>query len=564
MMVIGDIANHASRVIAIAIPVPDAAVSATASAATTNDPEPTNTPQEPRSLAPGPCGGPWRLQNQQPTSPPSPGGAQKARKAHDWTATEAAMTASEAVMEEGSAFAVYDAEGSPCSFDTLLASLDSYDVVLLGEYHDDPVAHHLQLRLLRHVLGLVPYTQQGDSSGSISTSSSCVETSGRDVHSQGRRGSPPSLPQHEQRHQQLPAGGEGLRRPVALSLEMFDRDVQGVMDEYLSGLVTEADLMKDARPWPNYFSDYRPMVLAAKEAGAMVVCANAPRRYVSLVGRHGSRVLSSLPESSRRHLPPLPLRPASDKYIAKIRWTMQRAREPAPEDTARDHDQQEDEERAAPLTGTSPATATTTAAAAAAAAPQSGGGGGGSEAAKSPQSSSAGSPATTAAANDGSNGGGSGKECPHIGLTLRSNFVEAQNLWDAVMADSIVRTLRQLGAAAGSSSSTSNGDDVGAVAAAGGGGTGGAAEVAAGAPGRRPLVVHICGKFHSEQRLGICEHLAVAGPAAAVCVITFVPSGRGVTVPSATLTTAGLHTYGDWLVLTDGKLPRSFDSDHPV
>lgn len=31
-------------------------------------------------------------------------------------------------------------------------------------------------------------------------------------------------------------------RPVALSLEMFERDVQGVLDEYLSGSITERDL----------------------------------------------------------------------------------------------------------------------------------------------------------------------------------------------------------------------------------------------------------------------------------------------------------------------------------
>ncbi len=32
------------------------------------------------------------------------------------------------------------------------------------------------------------------------------------------------------------------RRPLVLSLEMFERDVQSVMDEYLSGSITERDL----------------------------------------------------------------------------------------------------------------------------------------------------------------------------------------------------------------------------------------------------------------------------------------------------------------------------------
>jgi uncharacterized iron-regulated protein len=33
-------------------------------------------------------------------------------------------------------------------------------------------------------------------------------------------------------------------RPVALSLEMFERDVQGIMDEYLAGMIAERDLQR--------------------------------------------------------------------------------------------------------------------------------------------------------------------------------------------------------------------------------------------------------------------------------------------------------------------------------
>ena len=44
--------------------------------------------------------------------------------------------------------------------------------------------------------------------------------------------------------------------------------------------------LQDARPWPNYETDYRPMVQVAKHEGLPVICANAPRRYVSLAGGH--------------------------------------------------------------------------------------------------------------------------------------------------------------------------------------------------------------------------------------------------------------------------------------
>ena len=36
-------------------------------------------------------------------------------------------------------------------------------------------------------------------------------------------------------------------RPVALSLEMFERDVQGIMDEYLAGMIAERDLQRVRR-----------------------------------------------------------------------------------------------------------------------------------------------------------------------------------------------------------------------------------------------------------------------------------------------------------------------------
>ena len=65
-------------------------------------------------------------------------------------------------------------------------------------------------------------------------------------------------------------------RPVVLSLEMVETDVQTVLDEYLAGLVRERDFLAASRPWGNYASDYRPLVEAARQSGAPVVAANAP------------------------------------------------------------------------------------------------------------------------------------------------------------------------------------------------------------------------------------------------------------------------------------------------
>ena len=71
------------------------------------------------------------------------------------------------------------------------------------------------------------------------------------------------------------------RRDAALSLEMFEADVQHVLDEYMAGLTREEDMLRDGRPWANYREAYRSLVELARAAALPVIAANAPRRYVS-------------------------------------------------------------------------------------------------------------------------------------------------------------------------------------------------------------------------------------------------------------------------------------------
>lgn len=145
----------------------------------------------------------------------------------------------------GSARIVEGAGGASVSVDTLVRRLARADVVFFGEQHDDAEAHALQARLLA-ALGT-------------------------------------------------------LGRPVVLSLEMFERDVQPVLDDYLAGRIPEPELLARARPWPRYATDYRPMVEIAKERGWPVIAANVPRPFASAIGRQGLAALDSLPPSSRPH-----------------------------------------------------------------------------------------------------------------------------------------------------------------------------------------------------------------------------------------------------------------------
>ncbi|HXF42820.1 MAG TPA: ChaN family lipoprotein, partial [Pyrinomonadaceae bacterium] len=76
------------------------------------------------------------------------------------------------------------------------------------------------------------------------------------------------------------------------------------------------------RPWPNYKSDYRPLIEFAKENKIKVIAANAPRRYVNMVSRNGRNALDGLSPQAKIWLAPLPFPKPSDKYAAKFRSLM--------------------------------------------------------------------------------------------------------------------------------------------------------------------------------------------------------------------------------------------------
>ncbi len=104
---------------------------------------------------------------------------------------------------------------------------------------------------------------------------------------------------------------------VTLSMEMFERDVQPVMNEYLTSEIREKNFKKDARVWSNY-KDYRAMVELCKSNKLDVICANAAGRYSNLAGRKGQTALMTLPVESKKYFAPLPYDTASGKYYEKL------------------------------------------------------------------------------------------------------------------------------------------------------------------------------------------------------------------------------------------------------
>jgi len=105
---------------------------------------------------------------------------------------------------------------------------------------------------------------------------------------------------------------------VVLSMEMFETDVQYIVDEYLKGQITEQSFKTDARSWPNYEKDYKPMVEFMKAQKGHVVAANAPRRYVRMVSRNGLSILKTLDKKALSFLPSMPIDTLTGRYYERF------------------------------------------------------------------------------------------------------------------------------------------------------------------------------------------------------------------------------------------------------
>lgn len=154
------------------------------------------------------------------------------------------------VEGQAAAYQAYDmASGTRLMVDAMSQKMKNYDVVVFGEYHDNKVLHRLEANLLAAV------------------------------------------------YEQYPN--------VAVSLEMFERDNQQILNAYLAGRVSEAAFLEQSRPWTNYNSDYRPLIEFAKEEGLRVLAANIPRPMAAHYARRGTldgidaAMLSYLPRIHR-------------------------------------------------------------------------------------------------------------------------------------------------------------------------------------------------------------------------------------------------------------------------
>lgn len=109
---------------------------------------------------------------------------------------------------------------------------------------------------------------------------------------------------------------------LTLAMEMFERDGQKPLDEYLAGKIDEATLGKQSRIWPNYATDYRPMVEYAKAKQIPVLASNAPVRLVRQVGKEGLAALKSLSAEDKQLVAAYVTAPDGDTYADRFSKVM--------------------------------------------------------------------------------------------------------------------------------------------------------------------------------------------------------------------------------------------------
>jgi uncharacterized iron-regulated protein len=150
------------------------------------------------------------------------------------------------------AYKLYDNEGNKTTYQEMIKTVSSADVIFFGELHDNPISHWLEYEVTADLFR---------------------------------------------------KAGTGF----VLGAEMFEADDQLVLDEYLSGRYESDKFEAEVKLWKNYKTDYKPLVEFARKNSLPFIATNIPRRYASIVSRGGFEVLDSLTADAKKLIAPLPM-----------------------------------------------------------------------------------------------------------------------------------------------------------------------------------------------------------------------------------------------------------------
>lgn len=154
------------------------------------------------------------------------------------------------MAQQKPAYILYNSKGKKVSYQKMINHLVEKDVVLFGEYHNNAIAHWLQL----------------------SVTKDCFS-----------------------------------KKNIVLGAEMFEQDNQAALNNYLNGSISAKGLDSSARLWKNYPTDYAPLVNFAKENKLVFAATNIPRKYASMVAKGGFQILDTISAKEKSWIAPLPI-----------------------------------------------------------------------------------------------------------------------------------------------------------------------------------------------------------------------------------------------------------------
>ncbi len=163
-----------------------------------------------------------------------------------------------AFKSDKNAYMIFDMKGKECHYSKMLEQAKEADVVLFGEQHDNPIDHWLEQELTRELY-------------------------------------------------------DAKKEKLVMGAEMFEADDQIVVNEYLSGSISEKTFKDECKLWTNFPTDYKPLLDFAKKNKIPFIAANVPRRYANMVYSGGFGKLDSIEPEAKRWIAPLPV--AYDKTL---------------------------------------------------------------------------------------------------------------------------------------------------------------------------------------------------------------------------------------------------------
>ena len=149
-------------------------------------------------------------------------------------------------------YRIFDAQGKEVSYEKMIKTVSATDVVFFGEIHNCVISHWMELKVLETL----------------------AETN----------------------------------KKLKVGMEMLEADNQLIIDEYTSSTISSDRFEEECRLWPNYSTDYEPLVYYAKRHHLPLIATNVPRRYASVVKEKGLAFLDSLSADAKRYLPKLPIK----------------------------------------------------------------------------------------------------------------------------------------------------------------------------------------------------------------------------------------------------------------